>query len=238
MDDIRRPEHQRRDFAMRHRAHQPRPSVPGPAQTAPAPVAARPPLTAADYQPGLAPAAASETGYEHYSQPVHQPRPRPAAQKRRLPRMPLKYTAAGIAGILLIGAGIYLISQPAQKSGFSVVQLSKKSTFGFYYPQPLPGGYSYQTKINAFQDGQAYFMLAKGSKHIIFHEQAASGQSTGGLTAAKAAVSPAGKALIGTLAGQPAAKVLAGSTFISINTTGAVPAADLSQAVRSLRTDR
>jgi hypothetical protein len=238
MDDIRRPEHQRRDFAMRHRAHQPRPSAPGPAQPAsPPPAAARQPMTAADYQPGLAPAAASETGYEHYSQPAPQPRSIPAAQKR-LPRIPLRYAAAGIAGILLLGSGIYLISRPAQKSGFSVAQLSKKSTFGFYYPQPLPVGYAYQTKINAFQDGQAYFMLAKGSKHIIFHEQAASGQSTGGLTAAKAAVSPAGKALIGTLAGQPAAKVLAGSTFISINTTGAVPAADLSQAVRSLRTDR
>jgi len=222
---------------MRHRAYQPRPADSGPAQPAPPPAAAQP-MPAAGYQPGLAPAPAAETGYEHYSRPALQPRPRPLAGKRRLPLIPRKYAAAGIATILLIAAGIYMVSRPAQKSGFSVAQLSKKSAFGFYYPQPLPGGYVYETKINAFQDGQAYFMLAKGSKHIIFHEQAASGQNTGGLTAAKAAASPAGKALIGTLAGQPAAKVLAGSTFISINTTGAVPAADLSQAVSSLRTDR
>jgi len=47
-----------------------------------------------------------------------------------------------------------------------------------------------------------------------------------------------GKAAIGTQAGQPAAKVLAGSTLISINTTGSVPSADLARTIESLKTDR
>jgi hypothetical protein len=255
MDDIRRPNPQRRDFAMRHRPHQPRPNTtdlnqqpqpepaqPQPAQYQPAPQpAAQPPAyhqpQTADYQTDLAPAAASETGYEHYSQPA--PQPRPATRKKRLPKIPVKYAAAGTAVVILIAAGAYMLSRPAQKTGFSVAQLSKKSTFGFYYPQPLPNGYSYETKINAFQNGQAYFMLANGSKHVVFHEQAStSNLDTSGLSGTQSVQSSIGKAAIGTQAGQPAAKVLASSTLISINTTGSVPASDVTQIISHLKTDR
>lgn len=242
MDDIRRPNPQRRDFAMRHRPHQPRPGAPDPSpQTQPA--AAQPPAyhepQASDYQPGLAPAAASETGYEHYSHPAPQSRAQPIAKKKLLPKIPLKYAAGAALVVILIAAGAYLLSRPAQKSGFSVAQLSKKSTFGFYYPQPLPNGYSYETKINAFQNGQAYFMLANGSKHIVFREQAATGGlNTSGLAGTQSVQSSVGKAAIGTQAGQPAAKVLAGSTLISINTTGSVPASDVSKTIGYLKTDR
>jgi len=232
MDDIRRPNHQRRDFAMRHRAHQPRPN---PTDSGPPPTPAAP---TEDYQPAFAPAAASETGYEHYSRPAARPHPQPAAKKKLLPKIRPRYAATGLIAVLLIAAGAYFLTRPAQKSGFSVAQLSKKSAFGFYYPQPLPSGYSYVTKINAFQDGQAYFMLANGSRHIFFREQAAGGQTTSGLDDSRDIQSSIGKAAIGTQAGQPAAKVLAGSTLISINTTGSVPSADLARTIESLKTDR
>ncbi len=238
MDDIRRPHHQRRDFAMRHRPHQPPPSPNSPAP-GPAPAPAIPHHTpAAVPQDGLAPAAASETGYEHYGRPAPRPNLQPAAKKKLLPKIRPRYAAAGLAAVLLIAAGAYLLTRPAQKSGFSVAQLAKKSAFSFYYPQPLPNGYAYVTKINAFQGGQAYFMLANGSKHIIFREQAAGGQTTGGLSGSHNIRSAAGTAAIGTQAGQPAAKVLAGSTLISINTTGSVPSADLTWVIDSLKTDR
>lgn len=231
MDDIRRPHHQRRDFAMRHRTHQPPPSP-----NSPAPGSASAP--AAVPQDGLAPAAVSETSYEHYSQATPRPHPQPVAKKRLLPKIRPRYAATGLAAVLLIAAGAYLLTRPAQKSGFSVAQLSEKSSFGFYYPQPLPSGYAYVTKINAFQGGQAYFMLANGSKHIFFREQAAGSQTTAGLSNSHNIRSAAGTAAIGTQAGQPAAKVLAGSTLISINTTGSVPSADLTRVIDSLKTDR
>lgn len=259
MDDIRRPHHQRRDFAMRHRAHQPAPPQPLEPTAAPAPYAQpeQHQPAADNYQPantyaqpfesaagqpfypadeGFAPAPA---GADDYSQPALQARPRPAVKKRRLPKIPLKYAIAGAAAVILIAASAYMLTRPAQKSGFSVAQLSKKSSFGFYYPQALPGGYIYDSKINAFQDGQAYFMLANGSKHLIVHEQAASrGAGLSGLDQPQTINAAIGKAAMGTVAGQPAAKVLAGSTMISINTTGPVPKTDLVRVINSLKTDR
>lgn len=247
MDDIRRPNPQRRDFAMRHRAHQPRPGVMDLRPTEPTPPqpVAQPPVQAqeayvpaTDYQSNLAPAAAAETGYEYYSRPVTRPAARPAGGSRRLPKIRPRYAVGGLAAFLLIGASLYMLTRPAQTSGFSVAQLSKKSGFGFYYPQPLPSGYTYVTKINAFQGGQAYFMLAKGSKHLFIHEQAAANQGTGGLSSPQPLPSPVGKAVIGQQAGQPAAKVVAGSTLISINSTGGVASTDLSKLIDSLKTDR
>lgn len=266
MDDIRRPNQQRRDFASRQRGYAPRQAPGAPqaqpqhqhlpeqqpyhqpptqevyqapmpqAPTAPQPFYGRPEPD--DYLPDLAPAPRDDTPYEHYTQPV--PRPQAAPKKSLLPKLPLKYAAAGLAVLILVSASVYMITRPPKKSGFSIAQLAKKSTFGLYYPQPLPNGYSYVTQINAFQNDQAYFMLASGNKHIVFHEQPA-GSTTGNnekIISPQTLTTSVGKATMGVLAGQPAARVTAGSTLISINTTGQVSSAALTQAIQNLKTAR
>jgi hypothetical protein len=110
-------------------------------------------------------------------------------------------------------------------------------SFGFYYPQPLPAGYSYVSDLNAFQNGQAYFMLANGQKHIVVHEQTASsdGQASDTLANAQSLNSSVGKANLGTTAGELSAQINAGSTYILINTTGSVPKTDLVNTINSLK---
>jgi hypothetical protein len=246
MDDIRQPQNQRRDFAMRHRTHQPANQPPEPQppvehhhQHPQAPQPAHQPPAAPAYYDSEPQLPAEEPAYEHYSAPNAESRPHQAAKKRRLPLISVKYLAAGLVLLILLGTAGYILSRPAKKTGFSVNDLAKKSTFGFYYPQPLPQGYTYVEQINAFQNGQAYFMLGNGAKHIVFHEEAASGElDNKSITNAHSVNTPVGKAVIGTTAGQPAARVLAGSTLVSVNTTGSVPAADLVRAINQLKASR
>ncbi|MBX4188705.1 hypothetical protein KW792_01240 [Candidatus Saccharibacteria bacterium] len=245
MDDIRRPDNQRRDFAMRHRAHQPaqpKPEPPPAAADTPQHHAQQPQT---HHQPAPAAPADFDTAYQpHPSEPVYE-HPQPVAQTQPAPKkgfrlgVPLKFLIIGLAVLILIGAAGYFLTRPAKKTVFTVADLAKKSTFAFYYPQPLPQGYSYTQEINAFQNGQAYFMVANGAKHIIFHEEAASGElDNKSITNAKTVNTTAGKAVVGTTAGQPAARVLAGSTLVSVNTTGSVPVADLTQAINQLKTSK
>jgi len=146
--------------------------------------------------------------------------------------------AAGLAVLLILGAAGYFVTRPAKKAGFTADQLAKKSTFSFYYPAPMPSGYSYVTEQNAFQDGQAYFMIGKGGKHIVFHEKQSNQTAISPASLAKSQKinTSVGTAVIGSVAGQPAANVLAGSTMISINTTGGVTQDEVKAAVKSLKT--
>lgn len=250
MDDIRRPGPQRRDFALRDRGYTPRQNVtdlrqPVRAAQTPAPA---PPSQPASYIPSSIPQPAptvpysspplQEQPYTHYISP--KPAPAPAAKRRNpLRLLPLKYAAPGAAIIILIAAAGYMLTRPPKTYGFTESQLAKKAGFSFFYPQPMPAGYVYEQKFNAFQDNQAYFMLAKGGKHIIIHEQASSGTlDTSSLTGVRRLDSAAGKAAIGYQAGQPAAKILTGSTLISANSTGPVSQDELTKVLNTLKVTR
>ena len=256
MDDIRRPQPQlpRRDYtlggpqqpqmppAQKPQAHplspQPQPlsSLP-PAQTPPQPAQTEPLLF---NQPAPEPMAASQDrqsyDYRHQANsptPASQPTQRRGLLKLASPKM---LAAIGASAVLLIAAGFYL-AKPAKKAGATAAQLAKKSSFSFYYPQPLPAGYSYVNDINAFNNGQAYFMLANGKKHIVLHEQAAGSSSSGAEAPANIedVSSSVGKVAIGTTAGEPSAQINAGGTYILINTTGSVSKTDLINVINNLK---
>lgn len=145
-----------------------------------------------------------------------------------------------VAVVIFVAAAIfggYLLLKPNKAKVFTPASLAKQASFGFYYPSPLPSGYSYISDLNTFQDGQAYYMLGSGSKHIIIREQAASGSSLklDGLSNPVSFPAAGGKAAIGSVSGQPGGTVLTGSTLITLNSTGAATAADIAAAINSLK---
>jgi hypothetical protein len=220
MDDINRPQPQlpRRDYTQPARPQAPRPLNQVP-QPQPAPIVS---TQRQDYD------------YRHASQTQPATHP-PIAKRRAALASPKILTAAAAAAVLLIAGGLFL-AKPAKQVGATAGQLAEQSNFSFYYPQPLPSGYSYVNDINAFQGGQAYFMLAKGAKHIIIHEQPI-GSKTGGdpLLAPQSLSSPIGKVTLGSSVDQPGAEISANNTFILINTTGSVPKTDLVDTINSLK---
>ena len=247
MDDIRRSDPQRRDYSLPRSSYSPPPNPSAPSEPVqPTPRIEVSPAPAQNQYPtpvGTAPVAepASVEPSEVVRTPYQPPAaPQPQADASPRPKIthffPYKYVAAGLAILLVLGATGYLVTRPAKKTGFTAAELAKKSTFSFYYPQPAPSGYSYITEQNAFQDGQAYFMIGKGNKHIVFHEQAGSQLAATSLSKPETIQTAAGQAVVGTVAGQPAAKVLAGSTLISVNTTGGVSQSDVTAAVKTLKT--
>jgi hypothetical protein len=133
--------------------------------------------------------------------------------------------------------GGWLMLKPDKVKTFTPASLAKQAGFDFYYPSPLPAGYSYVNNINTFQGGQAYYMLGSGSKHIIVHEQPSGGSSLNLATLSNPVTFQAagGKAAIGNVTGQPAGLVLTGSTLITLNTTGTVAPADLAAAINNLK---
>ncbi len=256
MDDIRRPDPQRRDYSLPRAKYtpdtspsappapqpevQPQPQQPIHVAQAPAPVVEQPPITPVitDTTPAYTPAPPQDIVRTPYQAPAPQPQPAAEPKAKVVHFFPYKYVAAGLVVLLILGAAGYFVTRPAKKAGFTADQLAKKSTFNFYYPQPIPSGYAYVTEQNAFQDGQAYFMIGKGGKHIVFHEKQSNQTAISPTSLAKPQTvdTPVGKAVIGTVAGQPAANVLAGSTLISVNTTGGVTQDEVKTAVKSLKT--
>jgi hypothetical protein len=192
-----------------------------------------------DTTPNYAPALPQEVTRTPYQPAAPQPQPQPEAKPRAkvVHFFPYKYVAAAIAVLLILGAAGYFVTRPAKKTGLTADQLAKKSAFSFYYPAPMPGGYSYVQEQNAFQDGQAYFMIGKGGKHIVFHEKQTSASSVSPPSPAKSQTitTSVGKAVVGSVAGQPAANLLAGSTLITVNTTGGVTQDEVTSAIQSLK---
>lgn len=238
MDDIRRPAPQRRDYALGNRGYTPRPATPDLRR----PVGSVPPApTAATPTSQLAPQAAPapyEQPYAHYTAPAAQPVPAPS-RRNPLKAISLKYAVSGLVIVALVAAAGFMLTRPPKKSGFTVAELAKKANFGFFYPQPLPPGYTYEPKFNAVQDGQVYFMLAKGGKHIVIHEQPANGKlDLSSLTGARKLTAAGGQAGVGIQADQPAAKAMIGTTLISVNSTGGVPQDDLVRILNLLKSDR
>jgi hypothetical protein len=244
MDDIRRPGPQRRDFAMRDRGYTPRQPVtdlrrpapvasPAPSYSAFPPAQAAPQPAPAIPQPAPRP---YEESYSHYTPPAPTPAAQPQRRRNPLRALPVKYSLTGAAVAVLISAAGFMLTRPAKTSGFTESELAKKASFAFFYPQPMPSGYVYEQKFNAFQDGQVYFMLAKGGKHIVLHEQAAHGPlDISSLTAARKFKSASGEAVIGYQGGLPAAKILAGTTLISANSTGPVSQDELARVLDQLK---
>jgi hypothetical protein len=142
--------------------------------------------------------------------------------------------ATVLAGAAVFGG--YLMLKPDKQKVFTPASLAKQAGFSFYYPSPLPNGYSYVNNINAFQDGEAYYMLGNGNKHIIVHEQSASSKKldTKSLTTPVTFNAAGGQAALGNVAGQPAGLVLTGPTLVTINSTGDVTPADVAALVDNL----
>lgn len=236
MDDIRRPYcGERRDYAIPSHRPAPRPATPSqpPHHQVhhPQPLSAPTPT----YRPIPQPAPVHHQPQHQAPHQVHHAQPKAA---RRLPALRLNkqiVLATVLAGAAIIGG--YLMLRPEKQKVFTPASLAKQASFSFYYPSPLPSGYSYVNNINAFQDDQTYYMIGNGSKHIIVHEQAASGRKldTQSLSNPVAYTAAGGQAALGNVAGQPAGLVLTGSTLVTINTTGDVPPADLATMINNLR---
>jgi hypothetical protein len=165
--------------------------------------------------------------------------PRPAIQNKSSKFHLSLPIVAAIALVIVLAVAGFLLLKPkkASKPSISPTQLAQKASFSFFYPNPLPTGYTYIPTLNAFQDGQAYYMLGNGKKHMVVHEQAATSTKLdiSSLTNPTPLQTESGKAAIGTIAGGPAAVALDGSTFITVNTTGSVPPSDLETMLNSLK---
>lgn len=247
MDDVRGPSPQRRDFAQRHRPYSARPPVtdlrpaarpiPRPTTTYnPVPSQPQPVVYSEPATPPQPYSPPEESNYAHYTPPVAAATPKKTARRNPFKALPAKYVLSGVVIIALIATAAFMLTRPPKKSGFTVAQLAKKADFGFFYPQPLPNGYTYEPKFNAVQGGQVYFMLVKGTKHMVFREQPANGSlDINGLNGVRKITTAAGPAAVGSQAGQPAAKVLAGSTLISVNSTGSVAESDLLKVLDLLK---
>jgi hypothetical protein len=167
----------------------------------------------------------------------HQPAPShtPAAKKSRISFKPAIIVAVLLA--LAAAAGGYYLLKPKEKPSITPTQLAQKSSFSFYYPKPLPAGYSYVDDINTFEGGQAYYMIGKGRKHMIIHEQQSSSSKLNlkDLTKPTTLKPSTGLAAIGTTAGQTSGAALINGTLININTTGSVPLTDVTDAIMNLK---
>ena len=237
MDDIRRPYRgERGNYALPAHRQAPRPHV---TDLRPAAPVQRPVHHPQPPHHQTQPAHQTAQHDQHHTHPnpyqatAHQ---RPA--KRRLPRISLnKQVLAAIVLAVVAIFGGYLLLKPDKAKTFTSASLAKRAGFGFYYPSPMPSGYSYVNNINAFQDGQAYYMLGRGNKHIVVREQPATGKSLDltNLSNPITFEAAGGKAAAGDVTGQPAGLVLTGSTLITLNSTGAVTPADLTAVINSLK---
>lgn len=247
MDDIRRPYRgERRDYALPQHRPSPPPTDLRPAARpapAPAPRVHHPASASYNYQPPQPTVHHTPPVHSHSVQhhtPQHQPAHHavPRAKRRLLPKLSLNKPV--VLATILAGAAIfggYLLLKPDKQKVFTPASLAKQASFSFYYPSPLPTGYSYVNNINAFQDGQAYYMLANGNKHIIVHEQSSntSKLDTSSLSDSVKFAAAGGQAALGNVAGQPAGLVLTGPTLVTINSTGEVTPADLAALINNLK---
>jgi hypothetical protein len=244
MDDIRRPYRgERRDYALPTPAHPSRPNAEPVRPAAPQPLPHHPhqPYHQPHHQP------------THHPQPAHhQPQPYPQTMPRQHPapaaapirhkrRLKLGLNLPVIIATVLAAAAVlggYMLLKPAKPVNSTPAQLAQKASFSFYYPQPLPAGYSYIQTINTFQDGQAYYMLGNGRRHLIIRERQSASKNLdlSSLEKPQTFMVTGGKAAIGTTAGEASGMVLAGSTLISINSTGNVPPDDIQAVIYNFKT--
>jgi hypothetical protein len=166
----------------------------------------------------------------------HQPLP---AKDSVFTRLAESKTAkiVGVAIILLVAGFIILSSRPAKPKSVLPADLAKKASFSVFYPSSLPAGFSYDPTISTFANGQAYYLLNKGTEHIVVREQAWSSSTldTSSLTNPVDLPISSGKAAIGTNTGQTAAVVLTGSTLINITSNGSVAKDEMTAVINSLK---
>jgi homoaconitase/3-isopropylmalate dehydratase large subunit len=137
---------------------------------------------------------------------------------------------------VVVVAAFYLL-KPSKSKAVLPADLAKQASFRLYYPSPLPPGYTYNQTIATFVNGQAYYEISQGAKHIIVREQSTSASSLdlSSLSSPSDVKTALGKAAVGINTGQTAALVLAGSTLITVNSNGHVPQADMTTFINNLQ---
>jgi hypothetical protein len=192
------------------------------------------------YQPEPQPALIDDlrpTTQHHKPQPIHhQP---PVKKHRGRSQFTNPKAIKVIAGVIVLLLVIFAVSslKPSKTRSVLPADLAKKATFSIYYPSSLPPGFSYDKTISTFQGGQAYYLLNKGTEHVVVREQAWSSNKldTSSLTNPEDLPTGLGKAAIGTNTGQTAATVLAGTTLINITSNGSVSKDEMMIIINNLK---
>jgi len=127
--------------------------------------------------------------------------------------------------------------KPAKTPAVLPADLAKQASFSVYYPASLPDGFSYDKSISTFANNQAYYLLNKGTEHIVVREQAWSSDKldTSSITSPVDLQTPIGKAAIGTNTGQTAAVVLAKTTLINLTSNGSVSTDEMTTLINGLK---
>jgi hypothetical protein len=246
MDDFRRRyDVPRRDYGM--------PAGPksSEASPAPAPPAHQPqhpqhhtqhPPQAPAHQPHHQPATIEDLRppTQRYTPPPahHQPAATPRVSPlRQLTGQKAFKLATGVIILLVAGLLAFIFLKPAKKVVVLPADLAKQASFSFYYPSSDTSGFNYDQTKSTVSNGQAYFLLNKGTEHIVVREQ----NWSSSILDSSAITNPAkvqtliGQAAIGTNSGQTAAAVLAGHTLINITSNGSVPQPELIAIINSLK---
>jgi len=245
MEDIRRPYRgQRRDYALPANRQ---PNInstdlrpPTPAQPAHQPQHHSHPAAhhaATTAQPAYHPPAYHPQPHHHQPQPHAQyPVPHHTRQRRLSLSLSWPVIAAIILALIALVGGFMLL-KPKTKPTVTPTQLAAQASFSFYYPAPPPTGYVYDKQISTFENGQAYYLLANGKKHIIVHEQAANTNQLdlSILATPKTFTTSSGQAAVGVTAGEASGILLTSSTLVDLNSTGSVPQSDIEAVINNLR---
>ena len=178
----------------------------------------------------------SEPIQHHRPVAHHQPQPTEPSLVSRLATSRNLKIAAGVA-VLLVAVFVFISHKPAKTAAVLPADLAKQASFSVYYPATLPAGFSYDKSISTFANNQAYYLLNKGTEHIVVREQAWSSAKldTSSITSPVDLQIPIGKAAIGTNTGQTAAVVLAKTTLINMTSNGSVSVDEMTALINGLK---
>jgi len=224
------------------------PPAPGQAYQEPAPAPATPvphfapaqPPPRQTYEPPPVPHRQPNT-YDPLPAP-YAPAPRPApqavgptaAKRRRLPKPLVAIITVLLASALF--AGGYSLKSADASEGIPN-KIIKQVSYELYFPSPMPAGYTYMKDTATFQIGQVFYKFSNGNKRVTVKEEPLP-QPRPDLSLYKGYAvytSAVGKTAIGLTFGQPTAIVLAGSTVITLNTSGSVSQDELKTAIDNLK---
>lgn len=232
MDDFRRRyDVPRRDYGLPPEQagvpSRPQPSQP-PSSPYPQPAAPPPRSTESIYAP---PPAEHQAPYQADH---HRPVPHPKSERRFGSKK--LWIIIGLALVVVVVLAVFL-SRPAKPKVILPADLAKQASFSLYYPSPLPAGYVYDGNVSTFLNGQAYYEISKGTKHIVVREQASSAKSLdlSSLSKPVQVKTALGQAAVGVNTGETAALVLAGATLITINSSGQISQADVASFINNLQ---
>ena len=242
MDDFRRRyDVPRRDYGMPPS----RPSQPTPENQPlnPQQPASQPSHHIPTHQPGHQPPTRIDDlrpPTQRYTPPPTHHQPTPVAQASRARQLIGQKSfkiASGVIFLIIAALVAYISLKPAKTTVVLPSDLAKKSSFNFYYPSSETSGFNYDQTKSTVTNGQAYFLLNKGTEHIVVREQ----NWSSSILDSSAITNPAkvqtliGQAAIGTNSNQTAAAVLANHTLINITSNGSVPQSEIVAIINSLK---